>query len=138
MIIDANNMVLGRLASFVAKKALLGENIQVVNCEKAVITGDKKGILKKYQKRSEVGRPKKGPFQPKAPNLFVRKVIRGMLPYKKNRGREAYKKIMCHFSVPENLKDGTPTKVDGADVLKMSNIKYLKVERICKFLGWEK
>ncbi len=38
MIIDANNMILGRLASFAAKKALLGEKIDVINCEKAVIS----------------------------------------------------------------------------------------------------
>ena len=28
-----------------------------------------------------------------------------MLPYTKGRGREAYKRIKCHVSIPENLKE---------------------------------
>ena len=47
MIIDANNLILGRMATFIAKQALLGEDIKIVNCEKAVITGDRKEILLK-------------------------------------------------------------------------------------------
>jgi large subunit ribosomal protein L13 len=44
MIIDATNATLGRLASFVAKQALQGKKVIIVNSEKAIITGDKKGI----------------------------------------------------------------------------------------------
>ena len=36
-VIDATNHVLGRLASIVAERALQGENIDIVNVEKAVI-----------------------------------------------------------------------------------------------------
>ena len=42
MLIDSKNIILGRLASFAAKHALLGENVDIVNCESAVITGNKK------------------------------------------------------------------------------------------------
>ena len=51
MIIDASDMILGRLATYVAKKALLGEKVDIVNCEKAVITGNKKSVFEKYKKR---------------------------------------------------------------------------------------
>ena len=37
MIIDAKNLVLGRMATVVAKEALLGEKIDIINCEKAVV-----------------------------------------------------------------------------------------------------
>ena len=53
MIIDAENLVLGRLASFVAKQALLGENIDIINCEKAIVLGDKKEILNSYKKQHQ-------------------------------------------------------------------------------------
>ena len=41
-IIDGKNAVLGRLASFVAKEALKGEEIVIVNCDEIMITGNKK------------------------------------------------------------------------------------------------
>ena len=47
MIIDATDLVAGRLASSIAKKALLGETIDVVNCENLVLTGNK--IYGKYK-----------------------------------------------------------------------------------------
>lgn len=137
MVIDATDLVLGRLASFVSKKALLGENIQIVNCEKSVVTGNKKTILEKYKKRAEIGTPKKGPFYPKRPDYFVRRAIRGMLPYKKDKGKNAYKRVMCFIGVPEKLKDKSFTTIKETNVSKMSNIQYTKVENICKSLGWK-
>ena len=47
-IIDGNDAILGRLASFVAKNALEGEEIVVLNCEKVVITGNKKRIKEDF------------------------------------------------------------------------------------------
>ena len=64
-VIDAKDLVLGRLATAVAKRALLGESIDIVNCEKAIITGNKKTILKRYQQRRDRGIPTKGPFFPR-------------------------------------------------------------------------
>jgi len=138
MIIDATNLVLGRLASFVAKKALLGENIQIINCENAVITGNKKEIMKKYKKRAEIGTPKKGPFYPKKADRFVRRAIRGMLPHKKDKGRNAYEKVFCYMGIPEKLKDKKLITVKEANVGKMSNIKYMGVGTICKSLRLKK
>lgn len=137
MIIDTTDLVLGRLASFVSKKALLGENIQIVNCEKAVITGNKKTMLEKYKKRAEIGTPKKGPFYPKRADMFVRRAIRGMLPYKKDKGRKAYKRVICFIGLPEKLKDKNLTTIKEANISKMSNIQYTKVGNICKSLGWK-
>ena len=41
IVIDATNATMGRLASYVAKQALLGKQIAIVNSEKAIITGNK-------------------------------------------------------------------------------------------------
>ncbi|MEM2976009.1 MAG: uL13 family ribosomal protein, partial [Candidatus Bathyarchaeia archaeon] len=38
-IIDASGLILGRMASEVAKRLLQGENIMIINAEKAVVSG---------------------------------------------------------------------------------------------------
>ena len=40
-IYNGEGMLLGRLATRVAKDALLGEEVQVVNCEKIIVSGKK-------------------------------------------------------------------------------------------------
>lgn len=135
MIIDATDTILGRLASFVAKKALLGETIDVINAEKAIVTGNKKDILSKYLHRLERGSPRWGPFVYRQEHFFVRRTIRGMLPFKQAKGREAYKKIKCHIGVPENFKNEKFIKLDEAHISKLKNLKYLYVADICKTIG---
>ena len=49
MIIDAKDLIAGRIATVEAKKALLGEEVSIVNAELAVITGRKKNIMEKYK-----------------------------------------------------------------------------------------
>ena len=133
MIIDAENMILGRLATHVAKKALLGEKIDIVNCEKAVITGGKKYLSNEYRKKNERGtRPTKGPFMPKMPDRFVRRTIRGMLPYKQEKGKNAFKRIMCYISIPDEFKDKKIEKIESCNVSKLGNLKYQYVEKICR------
>src|SRR3989344_765026 len=89
MIINAEDLILGRMATYAAKKALNGEKIDIVNCEKAIITGKRKDVLEKYKRKANRGGPFHGPFYPKMPDRFVRRVIRGMLNYKQERGKEA-------------------------------------------------
>jgi len=133
MIIDAEDMILGRLATFVAKRAILGEKIDIVNCEKAVITGGKKFIFQDYKQRNERGtRPTKGPFTPKMPDRFVRRAIRGMLPYKQEKGEKAFKRIMCYIGIPDDFKDKKIEKIQSCNVSKLGNLKYQYIGSICK------
>ena len=134
MIIDAKDLILGRMATFVAKKALLGEKIDVINCEKAIILGSKKDIFGKYIHRGTRGGPFHGPFIPKMPDRFVRRSIRGMLNYKQSRGREAFERIMCYISVPNVFKDKKIEKVEGADISRIKTLKYVSVGDVCKIL----
>ena len=135
MIIDANNLILGRLGTYVAKKALLGEDIDIVNCENSVITGDRKKIFEKYDNFLKRGIPAKGPFIRRMPERFVKRAIRGMLPYKKERGRSAFKNIKCHLGVPEDLKDNKLDTIKEANIDKVPNLKYIKVKDVCKHIG---
>jgi large subunit ribosomal protein L13 len=139
MILDAKDQVLGRLASFAAKKALLGEDVNIVNCEKAIVTGSKFDILRKYNLRRGKGQPTKGPFFARRPDLFVRRTVRGMLPYKNYRGKKAYSKVKCHLGVPEALS-GKGVQPEKAHISKLQNLKYLYVDELCRLLGakWQK
>ncbi|MCK5107487.1 MAG: 50S ribosomal protein L13 [Nanoarchaeota archaeon] len=135
MIIDAENALLGRLATVVAKKALQGETINLVNCEKIVICGDKKRLLREYKRKYDMGTHTTGPFMPKTPERFVKRSIRGMLPHKKPRGIAALGRIMCFRGLPEEFANEKMEKVETADYSRLKTLKYLSVEKICRFLG---
>lgn len=136
MIIDATELILGRMASYVAKKALLGEKIDIVNCEKAVITGSRADILSRYYQKKEKGRnPYKGPFFPKASDRIVRRTIRGMLPYKQEKGRKAFESVMCYVSIPSQFKDKNLETIPKANASKLKNYKYITVGEVAKHMG---
>jgi large subunit ribosomal protein L13 len=106
IILDGENAVAGRLASFAAKKALLGNKVTVLNSEKTIIIGKKKVILEKYFHMRSLGKGvQKGPYIPSRPDMILRRMIRGMLPWDRTRGREAFKRVYCFKSVPEKYQN---------------------------------
>ncbi len=135
MIIDANNLILGRMATFVAKQALLGEDINIVNCGKALITGERKKILLRYREKKQSKKPQKGPFICRRPDRFVKRVIRGMLPYKQEKGRKAFRRVLCYVNVPAGFQDKKSETIEKAKVSKVPNLKYITVGEICKHMG---
>jgi large subunit ribosomal protein L13 len=134
MIINAENSIVGRMSTVVVKKALKGEKIDIINCEKAVITGSKENVFNKYKIKGSRGGPFKGPFLPKMPDRFVRRIIRGMLPYKQSKGKEAFKRIICYISIPNEFKDKKIEKIKEADISRIKNLKYTTIGEVCKFL----
>ena len=103
MIIDASNLVLGRIATKAAKSALMGEEIYIVNCENAVVTGSKEFIVSEYIRKRDMG-TFKGPIFFRSPEKFVKRAIRGMLPRKKDKGMNAFRRIKCYMGVPDEFK----------------------------------
>jgi large subunit ribosomal protein L13 len=106
-VVDADGMVLGRLATELArilkgkKKAIysthldVGDNVIVVNADKVLLTGNK-GQKKMYQHHSGYpGGLKETPYEvllKEKPEMVVEKAVRGMLP--KNRlGRSMLRKL---------------------------------------------
>ncbi|MEM4263621.1 MAG: 50S ribosomal protein L13 [Candidatus Woesearchaeota archaeon] len=133
--IDAENAIIGRLGAHVAKRALLGDTVKVLNCEKAIISGRKESNVEKYHHAmKERGRPAKGPYYSRMPDRFVRRVIRGMLPHKKVRGRDAYSRIMCYIGIPEEFKNQKLIKIAEADISKLKAINRATVGEVCKAL----
>lgn len=104
LIVDAKGMVAGRLASLVAKELLKGQRVKVVNAEQIVISGNPGFTEKAYKEKVKRGDPYHGPHYPRGPNLILKRIIRGMLPYKKPKGREALKRLRVYVSIPKELE----------------------------------
>ncbi|MFB6178120.1 MAG: 50S ribosomal protein L13 [Halorientalis sp.] len=131
VVIDARDCILGRVASEVAERALDGDSVEVINAEQAVITGRKEDVLETFQKRRKLGSDR-GPYYPKQPDRIFKRSIRGMLPYKKPRGREAFENIRVYIGNP-NGDDGEI--VEGTSLDRLSNIKFVQMGEISEKLG---
>jgi large subunit ribosomal protein L13 len=132
-IIDGKGAVLGRLASYVAKEALKGDEIKIVNCEQIIITGNKKDIKEKFEaKRKRVGSTQKGPKVSRASEKIVKRIIRGMLPnYRTGRGREALKRIKCYVGVPKEYEEVKKISV-GKNKSIFQKSKIVNIKEISK------
>jgi large subunit ribosomal protein L13 len=130
MIVDAENAILGRLAAKIAKELLKGEQIIVINSEKTVISGNPKAVIKRFFEKRKRGDIHKGPFYPRYPDRIFKRAVRGMLPYKKDRGRKAFRRLKVYIGNPDNLK--------GEKISKTSEdlrSKHISLEKVCKELG---
>jgi len=125
-IIDADNAVVGRLASIVAKRLLNGEEIIIVNAEKAVIVGNKDYIINKYKERRDIGSVRKGPYYPRMPDRILRRTVRGMLPMKKTHGKEAYKRLKVYMGIPKELNGKELEVINEAKNNKLEGFITLK------------
>lgn len=135
-IYNAQDLILGRLCSAVAKDILLGEEVAIINCEKAIISGLKANTLaRELVKRKRKGYPLKSQTHSRLPDRFVRRCVRGMLPWKTARGREAYKKVMCYRGVPVSFEGKELLSISKATVEKLPTLKYMTVGDICTQIG---
>ena len=133
---DAKGSLVGRLASRVAKDALLGETVAVINCGEAVVSGKKSVIQKESkQKHDRRGYPGKANKRPRLADRYVRRVIRGMLPWTTTRGKDAFKRIMCHVGSPDSIKTDNIITLADSNKSKLPLGKYQTVREIMKSLG---
>ena len=131
VVVDARNCILGRVASEVAQRAIDGERVAVINAEDAVITGSEEDVMSTYRKRVEVG-AESGPYYPKRPDRLFKRAIRGMLPYKESRGREAFENVRVYVGNPHD-QDGEVLPETSLD--RLSNIKFLSLGEVSEKLG---
>ncbi len=134
-VINAEGLILGRMASIIAKRLLNGEKIIVVKAEKAVISGKKKSKVKEAKEFLEVGHPGKGPFHPKRPDRILRRTVRGMLPYRQPKGKQAYKRLRVYIGLPEEFKNCEMEELEEAQAKKLT-CPYCTLEEFAKEIGW--
>lgn len=135
-VINAEGLILGRMASIVAKRLLKGEEIAMVNAEKAVLSGRKRNRVPEAKEFLEVGsKLEQGPFHYRRPDRIVRKTVRGMLPYKRPKGKQAYKRLRVYLGVPDMLKEQKMETVEVAQSEKLT-CAHFTVGEFAKELGW--
>ncbi len=134
-VVDASNLILGRMAAVVAKALLQGESVVILNAEKAAISGKTISRVKELKRKLEIGHPRKGPYFPKQPDKFVKRVVRGMLPRKKPKGKAAYKRLRVFIGMPEEFKDYNFRIIRNAHIEKLK-CAHVTVGELVKEIGW--
>merc|ERR1711926_50190 len=103
VVIDGRGHLMGRLASIVAKNILNGNKVVIVRCEGINLSGNfyrnKLKVLKFLRLRCNV-KPARGPFHFRAPSKMFWRTVRGMVPHKTERGKEAMKRLQTFEGVP--------------------------------------
>lgn len=128
VIIDATNLVVGRMASVVAHRLLHGDKIVVVNAEQALVTGTRDAVIREFREKHDRGTPRKGPYYPRHPDRVVKRIIRGMLPYQRGNGRAAFRRLRVYIGVPEDVK-GTPITIEDAKTRAASVVSIGEISR---------
>jgi large subunit ribosomal protein L13 len=82
-----------------------------------------------------VGAPMRGPYHYRRPDRLVRKTVRGMLPRRKPRGKQAFKRLRVYIGIPDDLKG------KGAETLSEARAEKLTCPRMtlgefAREIGW--
>ena len=135
MIVDATGLVMGRLASVVATQLLAGNEINIVNAEKAIITGRRESIYEEYFVCRDRGHKERGPYFPRRPEMIMKRTVRGMLPYKLKRGRDALSRLRIYIGVPRDLSGQQFEQPQAAKVRGASSANFIELGDLSKRLG---
>lgn len=139
LVIEADKAIVGHLAAFTAKKLLEGHTVAIVNAEKAVFSGDARKIVARYHDKRGIQRkedPDKSPKFPRRPDLFLKRVVFGMLPTSRRTTRKAcLHRLRVFMGVPKELEGKAKSVTKTRDRLQF---KPVTVKQVCEALGWEK
>ncbi len=129
-IIDAKDAIMGRLSAYAAKEAMGGEDIVIVNCEQAKITGRRLNIVEDFLSKRKTGGVIAAPTNTsRVAFKIVKRTIRGMLPdYRMGRGRVAFKKIKCYNGVPKEFESAEKISLARQD----KRGKFIRVSELSK------
>ncbi|HJJ29066.1 MAG TPA: 50S ribosomal protein L13 [Methanocorpusculum sp.] len=134
-VINAENLLLGRLSSIVATRVQAGEEIAIINAEKAIVSGHRGMVIGEFRTRRVRGSVEGGPFYPRRPDQIVKRTIRGMLPYKTRPGAAAFRRVKAYVGVPYELKDAEAEVLEAAHRDRLSSARYVTLEDISTTLG---
>ena len=144
-IYNAEDKILGRLASIVAKQLLTGQRagldtrVIIVNAEKAVVSGKRTSVLTDYRSKYELNHARKGPFFPRMPDQILKRTVRGMLPYQKNSsGRGALRALRVEIGTPSDLSGDLPDGCkwgDASPIERPLPERFVRLSDISKELG---
>jgi large subunit ribosomal protein L13 len=135
VVVDASNLIVGRMATVVAKRLLHGERVVILNSERAVISGKRLSKTQEAKEKLKIGHPRKGPYWPRKPDMYVKRVVRGMLPRQTPKGKEAYKRLRVFIGVPPVYRDISAGTIAEAKAAKL-RCPTITVGELTQELGW--
>lgn len=128
--VDATGIPLGRVGSFVVKKVLLGDEVFVINSEKAIISGSKEDVLKVITNwRNKGGNSLNGPKVSRSPERLLKRMIRGMLPWDRQKGRDAYRRIKCY-----QTNELDTSKVEVIKLEQRKPLKFMELKEVSRLI----
>ena len=127
IIINGQGAIFGRLCSFVAKKALEGNDVIVANADNVIITGNKKNIIERYKIiTAKGGHSLKGPKYGRIPYMMLKRGIRGMLPdFRRGIGKQAFLRVKCYNNMPKEFEGEKIVKISAPPKSKFIELKEL-------------
>ena len=138
IVIDGKGKIVGRVAAYAAKRLLVGEEVVILNADEMVFSGDKTVVFNRYKARRDIKpkqNPRHKPIWPRRPDLLVRRIVRGMLPWRTQRGRNAFKKLRVYRDVPKEFENVEKVVLDGKYDGSHLN-KSVTVLTLCRMLGF--
>ena len=138
VVVDATNHIAGRLCSYVAKMLLNGDNVIVLNAEKAMLSGNRYSVIRQWHEYLEIGsivNPIHGPFHARRPDRIITRMVRGMVPKQKPKGVSAMKRLRVYIGVPKNYEGAKAKEFDDAKIRKPASY-YISVHDLAKSIGW--
>jgi large subunit ribosomal protein L13 len=112
-----------------------GEEIAIVNAEKTVISGSRARVLANYGHKRSRGSREGGPFFPRRPDHIVKRTIRGMLPYKRTVGSDAFRRVRVYVGIPVEFVGSEREVLESAHMNRLNNPKFVTVGAVSTFLG---
>merc|ERR1711966_492267 len=138
-VIDGRGHMLGRLASIVAKQALLGRKVVVVRCEEICLSGGiERQRYQRYLNKKMNTNPTKGPFHFRSPSRIFWRTVRGVVPHKTKRGVAAMERVKSFEGIPAPYD--TQKRMVVPDALKVLRLlpghKFCTLARLSSEVGW--
>ena len=138
IVVDANQQMVGRMASKIAKLLLEENHVVVLNVEQSLMSGSRKNIITEYNQRHElksVVNPINSPHKPRQPDKILHRMIRGMLPRRKMKGQNALKRLKVHIGIPEQYRSVEKMFFEDAKPNKPAQF-YVTMGEIATSQGW--
>ncbi len=136
-VINGDKAIFGRVLAFASKKLQEGEQVVVVNAEKIVFSGNSDFIVSRYRDKRNIqnkSNPEHSPKYPVRPDMFLKYVLRGMLPKKKASGKKARELFKAFLGMPKEFEGKAQKFYKTSDDLK---IAFVSLGEVCSRLGWK-
>jgi len=141
VIFNAEGLILGRIASVVARTLLSGATVSIVNAEKAVVSGKRSSLIRRWKdflKVKSMANPHRyGPFHSRRPDTVLHDAVRGMLPTNKARGRSSLRRLKVYIGVPEPLEESPMETIPEANSKNLKG-RFVMLGDLVAEIGWKR